>query len=71
MSSNEGVGSGWDYMLSAIINSVKSRNAYLLDGCHELEAIQKILTVPEIRYFDYDNVFNFLNYFYLNVTPDS
>lgn len=50
MSENGNVGSGWDYMLSAILNSLKTKNASIFDGCHELEAIQKILNIPEIRY---------------------
>lgn len=51
MSGNVSVGSGWDYMLSAIINSLKTKNASIFDGCHELEAIQTVLDIPEIRYF--------------------
>lgn len=49
MSQSENVGSGWDYMLSAIVNSIRTKNKSLLDGCHELEAIQKALNIPEIR----------------------
>lgn len=49
MSENENIGSGWDHMLSAIINSVKTKNACVFDSSHELEAIQKVLNIPEIR----------------------
>lgn len=49
MSENKNVGSGWDYMFSAIVNSLKTKNFSLLDGCNELEAMQKVLDIPEIR----------------------
>lgn len=50
MSDNENIGSGWDHMLSAIINSVKTKNASIFNGYHELEVIQKLFNIPEIRY---------------------
>ncbi|XP_037046205.1 SET and MYND domain-containing protein 4 [Bradysia coprophila] len=49
MSRTENIGSGWDHMLSAIVNCIKSKNTDLFNSCHELEAIQKLLKIPEIR----------------------
>ncbi|KAJ6603167.1 SET and MYND domain-containing protein 4, partial [Pseudolycoriella hygida] len=49
MSHNENIGSGWDCMLFALIKCIKSKNSLILDGCLELEAMQKILIIPELR----------------------
>lgn len=43
------IGSGWDHMMCAIENCIKNKNSALFDSCHELEAIQKTLNIPEIR----------------------
>ncbi len=48
MSETENIGSGWDHMLSAIINSLKAKHNNLFDGCHEMEAVQTVLNIPEI-----------------------
>lgn len=51
MSANQKFVAGWDYMLSAIINSLKNKSFSSIAGCDELEAVQKIVHIPEIRYF--------------------